>query len=145
VLNLIVASPAHWAHYYRLRTAHDAVLDRIIAHVPHDSNVASVDEAYTHMSLNPNARIGMYVPPDYFVYDSHYEGTTWRANIAPRVAAFVCAGLFAPVASEDGVTLFKSVRSVSYEEFLRTIRTPAQCSPSSLRSLGTLQARSDYI
>ena len=128
VLNLIVASPTHWAHYYRWRNAHDAALDRIIAQVPRNSNAASFDEAYTHMSLNPNARIGMYVPPEYFVYDARYDSNTWRADIAPRVAAFVCAGLFAPVVSEDGVTLFKSARAVSYEEFLRTIRSPARCS-----------------
>lgn len=142
LLNLIVASPTHWAHYYRLRTAHDAARDRIIALVPRDANAASFDEAYTHMSLNPNARIGMYVPPDYFVYDTHYDGATWRADIAPRVAAFVCAGLFAPVVSEDSVTLFKLVRPVSDEEFLRTIRSPPSCPPGSLRSLGTLHAHS---
>lgn len=129
LLVLAFASPTHWGHFLGPRTAHDASLDRIIALVPSEASVGSFDEAYTHMSLNPNARIGMYVPPDYFVYDTNYDAATWRADIAPRVAAFVCAGLFSPVVTEDGVTLFKLVRPVSYEKFLRTIQSPPRCSP----------------
>ena len=127
VLNLIVASPTHWAHYYRLRTAHDAVLDRIIAKVPGDADVGSFDEAYTHLSLDPNARIGMYTTPDFFLYDSHYDGVTWRVNIVPRLAAVVCTGYFAPVMSEDGVTLFRRVAPVPTEVYFEAKRSPPTC------------------
>jgi len=127
VLNLVVASPAHWAHYYRLRTAHDAVLDRIIAQLPGDADAGSFDEAYTHMSLNPNARIGMYTTPDFFLYDSHYDGATWRVSIVPRLAAVVCAGYFAPLASEDGVTLFRRLGPVPTEVYIRAKSSPPQC------------------
>ena len=127
LLNLVVASPAHWAHYYRLPGSHDAALDRIIAQVPPDSIAASFDEAYTHMSLNPNARIGMYVTPEYFVYDAHYDGATWRTNIVPRLAAVVCGSYFVRAASEDGVTLFKRIKDVPEEVYARARRTPATC------------------
>jgi len=127
LLNLIVASPTHWAHYYRLRNAHDAALDRIIAQVPAQSVAASFDEAYTHMSLNPNARIGMYVTPEYFVYDARYDGATWRSNIVPRLAAVVCGGYFVPSASEDGVTLFHRIKDVPDEVYVQAKRSPVTC------------------
>ena len=127
LLNLIVASPTHWAHYYRLRNAHDAILDRIIAQVPFDSTAASYDEAYTHMSLNPNARIGMYVTPDYFVYDSTYDQTTYLNNIVPRLAAVVCTGYFMPVVGEDGVVLYKRIKGVPEEVYAQARRSPPHC------------------
>ena len=127
VLNLIVASPTHWGHFYRLRTAHDAALDHIIARVPPDVVAGSFDEAYTHMSLNPNARIGMYVTPDYFVYDARYDSATWRANIKPRLAAVVCGGAFVPEASEDGVTLYRRIRTVPDDVYVRAKTSPPRC------------------
>jgi uncharacterized membrane protein len=127
LLNLIVASPTHWAHYYRLPNSHDAALDRIIAQLPADGVAGSFDEAYTHMSLNPNARIGMYVTPEYFVYDAQYDGTTWRTNIVPRLAAVVCGGYFVRRASEDGVTLFKRIKDVPEEVYVKARRSPATC------------------
>jgi uncharacterized membrane protein len=127
VLNLIVASPTHWAHYYRLRNQHDASLDRIIALVPANAFGASFGEAYTHMSLSPNARIGMYETPDYFVYDSHYDGATYLADIVPRLAAVVCTGYFVPIARDDGVTLFKRLRPVPDEVYVRAKTERPQC------------------
>ena len=129
VADLVVASPTHWAHYYRLRTARDAALDRIIAQVPSDAFVASFDEAYTHMSLDPNARIGMYVTPDYFVYDTHYRGATWFASIVPRLAAAVCPGYMVPIASDDGVTLYKRIKEVPEEAYPHAVRFPPRCLP----------------
>jgi uncharacterized membrane protein len=131
VLNLIVASPTHWAHYYRLRTPRDAALDRVIALVPNNTVAASFDEAYTHMSLNPLARIGMYVTPDYFVYDAAYRGATWEANIAPRLAAVVCAGYFTPIATQGSVTLYKRIKDVPDEVYVRARRFPPNCMLSS--------------
>jgi len=129
LLNLIVASPTHWAHYYRLRNAHDAALDRMIARVPANSVTGSFDEAYTHMSLDPNSRIGMYVTPDYFLYDSQYDSVAWRTNIKPRFEAVVCAGDFEPVASEDGVTLYKRTRAVDEQVYTDARREPKHCVP----------------
>ena len=127
VLNLIVASPTHWAHYYHLRSARDASLDRIIAKVPPDAVVGSFDEAYTHLSLDPNARIGMYVTPDYFVYDASYDGLTWRTNIVPRLAAVVCGGYFQPIAKDGSVTLFKRIKDVPDEVYARARISPPTC------------------
>ncbi|MBV8171182.1 MAG: DUF2079 domain-containing protein [Candidatus Eremiobacteraeota bacterium] len=134
IADLIVASPTHWAHYYRLRTPRDAALDRIIAQVPRDAFVASFDEAYTHMSLDPNARIGMYVTPDYFVYDPHYRGVTWSASIVPRLAAAVCPGFMVPVASQDGVTLYKRVKPVPDLAYARAQGDPPSCLPHAAHS-----------
>jgi uncharacterized membrane protein len=127
LFNLIVSSPTHWAHYYRLRNTHDAVLDRIIAQVPSESLAASYDEAYTHMSLNPLARIGMYVTPEYFVYDSTYDQSTYLTNIVPRLAAVVCTGYFIPVAGDDGVVLYKRVRDVPESVYAQARRKPPHC------------------
>jgi uncharacterized membrane protein len=127
IIVLAVASPTHWGHYLRARSAHDASLDRVIALVPAGADVASSDEVYAHMSLNPNARIGMDVTPDYFVYDSSYDGATWRESIKPRLEAVVCTGYFAPVAVDDGVTLFKRVKDVPPDVFDKARSAPPTC------------------
>jgi uncharacterized membrane protein len=127
VLNLVVASPTHWAHFYRPYTAHDAALDRIIAHVPSNAAVGSFDEAYTHMSLNPNAQIGFPLMPDYFVYDSRYRSPRWQATIVPRLAAVVCGSFFTPVARDDGITLFRRVKDVPDQIYVRAGESPPAC------------------
>jgi uncharacterized membrane protein len=127
VLNLAVASPTHWAHYYRLRNAHDAALDRIIATIPAGADVGSYDEAYTHMSLDPNARIGMYITPDYFLYDRQFDSMAWRRYIVPRLAAVVCTGYFVPIREDDGLVLFKRVKDVPEEVYARARRVLPTC------------------
>lgn len=126
-LVLIVASPTHWSHYYRLRTAHDFDLDRVIASVPAGADIGSYDEAYTHMSLDPNATIGMYTTHDYFLYDTHFDSMAWRLYIVPRLAAVVCTGYYVQVRDDNGVILFKRIKDVPEEVYANARRFPQNC------------------
>jgi uncharacterized membrane protein len=107
LLVLIVASPTHWGHFLRLRTAHDATLDRVIAQVPADASVGAVDELYVHLSLNPNARPGFDGHPEYLVVDDMYDSPTWRGRYKPQLDALLASGDYALVEKEDGVRLYR--------------------------------------
>ena len=99
----------------------------MIATIPADADVGSYDEAFTHMSLDPNARIGMYITPDYFLYDRPVvDGVAWRRYIVPRLAAVVCTGYFVPIREDDGLVLFKRVKDVPDEVYARSTQLPCR-------------------
>lgn len=118
VLNLAVASPTHWGHFLRTRNAHDAALDRIIAQVPPDSPVGTFDEAYAHLGFNRHAQIGLGAQPEYALFDERYDSAAWRALYRPQLEAFVRAGTYAPIASDDGVTLYRRVKGAIWRPAL---------------------------
>jgi hypothetical protein len=110
VLNLAVASPTHWGHYLRLRSAHDAALDRLVAQVPPNASVATYDEVYSHLGFDPNAQIGFspQPEPEYALFDERYDGAAWRRMYRPRLLELLRAGKYQPIATDDGATLYRS-------------------------------------
>jgi uncharacterized membrane protein len=108
-LNLIVASPTHWGHYLRARSAHDAALDRLVAGVPATATVATYDEVYAHLGFDPGAQIGFspQTEPDYALFDERYDGGAWLLTYRPRLLELVRAGRYVPVAGADGATLYR--------------------------------------
>ncbi|MBV9103125.1 MAG: hypothetical protein JO060_06005 [Candidatus Eremiobacteraeota bacterium] len=108
-LNLIVASPTHWGHYLRARTAHDAALDALVARVPRGAPVATYDEVYSHLGFDPRAQIGFSPDsePQYLLFDERYDGAAWRTIYRPRLQELLHVGSYAAIASEDGATLYR--------------------------------------
>jgi uncharacterized membrane protein len=113
VLNLAVASPTHWGHYLRLRSAHDAALDRLVAQVPPHAAVATYDEVYSHLGFDPNAQIGFdpQAYPEYALFDERYDGAAWRTMYRPRLLELLRAGTYRAIATEDGATLYRASAS----------------------------------
>ena len=108
-LNLIVASPTHWAHYLRARNAHDAALDALVARVPPGAGVATYDEVYSHLGFDPAAQIGFSPDPlpPYALYDERYDGGAWLQTYRPRLHELTREGRYVPVATGDGATLYR--------------------------------------
>jgi uncharacterized membrane protein len=107
VLVLIVASPTHWGHFLRMRTAHDAALDRIIASIPAGASVDAVDELYVHLALDPNAHPRFDGRPEYLIVDETYDSPTWRALSAQQFKALLASGDYGLIESDDGVMLYR--------------------------------------
>jgi uncharacterized membrane protein len=109
VLNLTFASPTHWGHYLRVRNAHDAALDSLVALVPANAPVATYDEVYSHLGFDPNAQIGFSPSalPQYALFDERYDGAAWLRAYRPRLQEYVRAGRYVPVATADGATLYR--------------------------------------
>ena len=105
ILVLVFASPTHWGHYLRLRGAHDAALDRIVARVPGTAPIGTFDEAYVHLAFDPNAQMGFEGEPEYALVDAHYNSAAWRDVYGPQFNAI--SGAYRPVATDDGVTLYQ--------------------------------------
>lgn len=106
-LDLAVASPTHWGHYLRPYDAHDAALDRMVASLPADASVGTIDEIYSHLGFDPGARIGIDTMPTYALFDARYDGAPWREIYRPALDRFVKIGTYVALRSDDGVTLYR--------------------------------------
>jgi len=106
VLNLALASPTHWGHFLRLRSSHDAALDRMLARLPPDAEVGTHDELYAHLGFDPNASIGLLRRPAYLVFDRSYSSPTWVAKIRPLFERELGRGAYRLEAQDDGVDLY---------------------------------------
>jgi uncharacterized membrane protein len=106
VLNLALASPTHWRHYLRPRTAHDAVLDRFLGALPPDAEIGSFDEVYAHLGFDPNAQLGIAMQPKLILLDRQYPSAYWHDVVTPQVRALVTAGRYRLVRADDGVELY---------------------------------------
>jgi uncharacterized membrane protein len=106
-LILIFASPTHWGHFLGPWTAHDRALDRIIALVPSDASVGAVDEVYTHLSFDPNARAGYEGDLEYLVVDARYDSPTWRGRYSRQLDEHLASREYQVVARDGDVTLYR--------------------------------------
>lgn len=107
-LILVVASPTHWGHFLGVQTSHDRALDGILERIPANASVGAVDEVYTHLSLDPNARAGFAGSPEYLVVDEAYDSATWRSLYRRELDADLRSGAYEVLASESGVRLYRS-------------------------------------
>ncbi len=104
VLDLAVASPTHWGHFLRARTAHDATLDRAIAALPAGIDVGTFDEAYAHLGADPNAYSSAKALRPTILDDLTYHSRTWDA-VRAQVEGELAAGQAHVVTIDDGVRL----------------------------------------
>jgi len=104
-LVLIFASPTHWGHFLRAPSAHDRVLDRLVASIPREATVGTHDEIYAHLGFVPGAQIGLDPLPEYALFDERYHSTAWDERVRPRFEALVADGVYRVFFREDGVVL----------------------------------------
>jgi uncharacterized membrane protein len=107
VLTLLVANPLHLGHFLGVPGARDASLTAMIARVPQTASVGSFDEVYAHMGFYPGARIGIGGYPEYVIADDAYASSAWDGKILPRLRAALERGVYAPVACQNGITLYR--------------------------------------
>jgi hypothetical protein len=109
-LVLIFASPTHWGHYLRARTAHDALLDRTLASLPPQIEVGTHDELFAHLGFDRNASIGLARDPQYALFDSTYAGSYWVERALPDVRRGMTEGRYRLVFDRDGIQLYERLR-----------------------------------
>jgi hypothetical protein len=105
-LVLAFASPTHWGHYLRLRTPHDALLDRALHWLPPDAAVGTHDELFAHLGFDPHASLGLTGAPAYALFDRTYASSFWVERARPLLLADVAAGTYRIVRAQDGIELF---------------------------------------
>ena len=103
----VAFSPLHLGHFLRLPQPQDAATSALITRIPHDASVGTYDEIYAHLGFFPNAQVGLGGTPQYVLMDSRYASAAWNANSLPVLRREVRAGVYAPVATDDGVTLYR--------------------------------------
>jgi uncharacterized membrane protein len=106
-LNLVFASPTHWGHYLRARSAHDAALDRALASLPPDLEVGTHDETFAHLGFDPNASLGLRRAPRFALVDSTYTGSYWVQQMRPELQRGVASGRYRLVWNRDGIELYE--------------------------------------
>ncbi len=106
-LVLAFASPTHWGHYLRARSAHDAARDRVLARLVPDLEVGVSDALYAHLGFDRRAMLGLERAPRFALIDvkdrSSYVDATW----APVVAAGARTGAYRLLWSDDGLGLYE--------------------------------------
>ncbi len=106
-LVLAFASPTHWGHYLRARNAHDALLDRVIARLPADANVGTLEELYSHLGFNPHAELGLERNPRYALLDSALAHSALEERYEPVVSEALRRGTYRVVWRDGTVTLYE--------------------------------------
>jgi uncharacterized membrane protein len=130
-LEFLVADPLHPGINLRPPAARDAALDRFLATLPPDMDVATQEEAYAHLALrDPNATLLPELsttPLDacYALVDDAYPASPRLQEYEGALDALVARGVYT-VARRDGtITLYRTTSAMPGR--------PA-CGPSSLRS-----------
>jgi uncharacterized membrane protein len=107
----IFASPMeYWYYLYRIPNAHDALLERTLAQLPHGADVGSEDEIFSHLGTDPNAHIDVG-PHDWFVYDQTHYSDQWRSVDEPLVRQLLVRHVYAVASSRDGIFVLHRVSS----------------------------------
>lgn len=100
-------SPLHLGHFLRMPQSQDAATNAMIARIPHDAGVGTYDEIYAHLGFFPRAQVGLTGTPEFVVMDTRYSSAAWNGNWLPVLQRDVRMGIYAPVASDDGVILYR--------------------------------------
>ncbi len=109
-VNLIFASPTHWGHYLRARTAHDAAIDRVLATLPPGIDVGTHDDLFAHLGFDPNASIGLARNPRYVLIDPSFASSYWVGQLVPVLRDGVANGRYRLVWTREGVELYERSR-----------------------------------
>lgn len=107
VIVTVFLSPLHLGHFLRMPQPQDAATDRLIARVPRDAGIGTYDEIYAHLGFFPNAQVGLQGTPEYVLMDSRYSSVAWDTKWLPLLRRDIRAGVYVPVADDDGVILYR--------------------------------------
>jgi len=106
IVVLAVASPTHWGHYVRARTAHDAARDRALARLPPTLDVGVADDLYAHLGFDPNARLG-FARSRFALLDAQDDVAALNIVWRPIVVARARTGAYRLLWSDDGLELYE--------------------------------------
>jgi uncharacterized membrane protein len=108
------ASPAQWWYQiYRMPTARDAAVDRLLQSLPRDATIATDLRFFAHLGFDRNATFRI-VAPDIVVVDRQCDSDYCKAHTFPETDALVERGALRLRSSSDGIELYvrPSTRSV---------------------------------
>ncbi|HZY99511.1 MAG TPA: DUF2079 domain-containing protein [Candidatus Baltobacteraceae bacterium] len=107
VIVLVFFSPLHLGHFLRMPQPQDAATNALIGRIPPDAAIGTYDEIYAHLGFFPKAQVGLAGAPEYVLVDGRYASAAWNANSLPVLRRDVRAGFYVPVASDDGIILYR--------------------------------------
>lgn len=118
VLEFAVADPLHPGYFLRSLAARDVRLDRFLRSLPPSIDVATQEEAYTHLAAtDPRATLlpetveltdGGGVRACYILTDADYPDSVRLVESAPLVKELVASGKYAAATREGGIVLYKA-------------------------------------
>jgi hypothetical protein len=117
VVEFLVADPLHPGLNIRAVQPRDAALDRFLATLPPNADVATQEEAYAHLALqDPRARLlpeSATAPLDacFVLIDRDYPDSPRLQEYGEAFDALVLAGQYALVRREGGIALYASSAS----------------------------------
>ncbi|HTX60182.1 MAG TPA: DUF2079 domain-containing protein [Verrucomicrobiae bacterium] len=113
VVELAVADPLHPGLNLRAPQSRDAALDRYLRALPPNLDVATQEEAYTHLALrDPNAtvlpeRAGTEPNACYLLIDRAFPDSPRLQEYGTAIAALVARGRYAPAGRAGGIELYR--------------------------------------
>lgn len=116
-LELMVANPLHPGLNLRAPQARDRALDRVLAAIPGDADVATQEEAFTHLALgDPNAtllpeRASTPLRAAYVLIDRDYPESPRLQEYGSAFETLVASKTYLLVARDGGIELYRSAAS----------------------------------
>lgn len=114
VLEFAVANPLHPGYFLHAPGARDARLDRFLAALPPNLNVATQEEAYTHLAAtDPNATLlpegsQNSVRACYLLTDTDFPDSVRLNESRELVGLLSSGGTYITARRDGGITLYKS-------------------------------------
>jgi hypothetical protein len=114
VLEFAIADPLHPGYFLHAPAARDARLDRFLSALPAGMNVATQEEAYTHLAAtNPNATLlpeGSQSPVRacYLLTDTEFPDSVRLNESRLLVGMLTSTGTYVTARRDGGITLYKS-------------------------------------
>jgi hypothetical protein len=114
VIELAVANPLHPGLNLRPRQPRDAALDQFIASLPRDADVATQEEAYTHLaSIDPNAGLlpenpAVDVRACFALIDRDFPQSPRLQEYGETLASLVRENRYVLVRRDGGIELYRS-------------------------------------
>jgi uncharacterized membrane protein len=118
-LELAVANPLHPGLNLHAPQARDRALDRVLATIPSDADIATQEEAFTHLALrDQNAtllpeRTDAPLRASLVLLDRDYPDSPRLREFGAAFDALVARGAYALVSQDGGIELYRSAASAS--------------------------------
>ncbi len=125
VLEFAVADPLHPGMNLRWRQPRDAVLERFLATLPPGADIATQEEAYTHLALfDPHATLLPETPDRpvracLILIDRSFPDSARLQEYGDALARLVLERRYALIAKRDGIELYRSASNCASASFAR--------------------------
>ncbi len=114
IVEFAVADPLHPGYFLHAPAARDASLERFLRSLPSGINVATQEEAYTHLAaMDPNATLlpetaQGWVRACYLLTDTDFPDSVRLNESRSLVEMLLTAGTYITARRDGGITLYKS-------------------------------------